>query len=122
MLVRRRQEKVMKSANRTNDIVAALFPKQVRDRLYEQAEAREKASRASRNGGFGLGNGNTSKMQMQRFLSNSGESEIFGPEPIADYFPHTTIMFLDVSSMQRLWYLHGRCFGSSHLTYFNAPQ
>jgi Adenylate and Guanylate cyclase catalytic domain len=88
-VVRRRQSKVMASAKRTNDIVTSLFPDTVRGRMYERAanaeadpfsEANEVAEirDASNHDAFATGN-------------------IFGSEPIADLFPHTTIMFLDIA-------------------------
>ena len=35
MIVRRRQNKIMHSAKRTNNIVSSLFPEDVRSRMYE---------------------------------------------------------------------------------------
>ena len=35
MIVRRRQNKIMHSAKRTNTIVSSLFPENVRSRMYE---------------------------------------------------------------------------------------
>ena len=87
-IVGRRQRKVMEAANRTNDIVTDLFPKEVRDRLYERAaegQDQDKSAFMSK----------TTKNQMQSFLSSDGQGAL-ASEPIADFFPHTTVMFLDL--------------------------
>lgn len=75
--VARRQRKVMDSANRTNAIVSSLFPKNVRNRLFEQAREH--------------GNGNdaalrVSKMRMHSFLQGEDKESLISNEPIADLF------------------------------------
>ena len=86
VLVQRRQTKVMHSAERTNKIVASLFPENVRDRLLEQSKAPTKDS----SGAF-LNNSN--KARASPFSSENTSEAIFGSKPIADLFPETTIMF-----------------------------
>ena len=82
-IVHRRQNKVMGVAKRTNDIVTEIFPKQVRDRMFERAQ--EQNATASNTKGFLA---QPTKTQMQNFLSDDLPPEIFGSEPIADLFPH----------------------------------
>lgn len=72
-LVSQRQEKVMESANRTNDIVTNLFPENVRERLYEQQQQQAAST----------------KKKMRSFLEGGvAATSVFGSEPIADLFPH----------------------------------
>eukprot|EP00977_Amphora_coffeiformis_P007330 scaffold1588_cov222-Amphora_coffeaeformis.AAC.2 len=76
--VRMRQEKIMESAMRTNNIVASLFPQNVRDRLYEQVD----------------GN-NTRASHLSKLVKDDksgGEGTV-----IADFFPHCTVAFIDIA-------------------------
>ena len=101
VIVTRRQAKVMASAKRTNDIVSSLFPKNVRDHLFEEAHEKQAAEAAAKKKNTLL----PSKKRMETFL-DGGESSslqkkqtsVFGSEPIADLFPHTTVMFLDIAN------------------------
>ena len=92
IIVRRRQEIVMASANRTNAIVTSLFPENVRDRLYEQA--REAAGDKNGVKMTGLGQ---NKLQMETFLTDEKQGALLASEPIADTFANATVMFLDVA-------------------------
>lgn len=88
LLVQRRQAKVMKSAARTNKIVASLFPENVRDRLMEEADLENR--KTDPGGGF---LNNCEKKDGSLFNGELTSSEaIFGSKPIADLFPGTTIM------------------------------
>jgi hypothetical protein len=89
MIVRRRQAKVMASAKRTNEIVSSLFPESVRQRMYNQASSadalpesllRKSIMNPRKNHGTG-----------------QNDDNIFGTEPIADLFPHATVMFIDIA-------------------------
>jgi hypothetical protein len=89
MIVRRRQVKVMASAKRTNEIVSSLFPESVRQRLYSQVHAADQTPDS-------LLQGST----MSPSVSHDNETidgNIFGSEPIADLFPHATVMFIDIA-------------------------
>lgn len=70
-LVGRRQNKVMDSAVKTNDIVASLFPANVRERIYEQAKGKT---------------GRMAKVRMESFAEGADDFGLVG-EPIADLFP-----------------------------------
>ena len=85
MAVTRRQRKVMERANRTNAIVSSLFPTNVRDRLYREAEDKKKDGDMTMR---------VSKIRMQSFLSedNKNSSSVLSSEPIADLFP-TAVSF-----------------------------
>jgi len=75
-----RQAKVMASARRTNDIVMSLFPENVRDRLYQQAQKKA------------MGGKQTTQHTMNNFLDsedNTSNKTLLDSEPIADLFPST---------------------------------
>jgi Adenylate and Guanylate cyclase catalytic domain len=91
-MVRRRQRKVMASAKRSNNIVSSLFPENVRERLYERAAATDLVPHAMRSE-YEMRSRTTAGLNL--FSSNS--NSVFGSDPIADFFPHTTIMFLDIA-------------------------
>jgi Adenylate and Guanylate cyclase catalytic domain len=85
-LVSVRQEKVMKSAQKSNAIVSSLFPSNVRDRLLEDNER---------------GTLQPTKTKLKTFLNDAnGESAIGVPEskPIADLFTDCTVSFSDIAN------------------------
>ena len=82
--VRMRQEKVMESAMRTNNIVTSLFPQNVRDRLYEQVDGRADAN-------------NARASNLNKFLNDGKNTG--SQTSIADLFPHCTIAFIDVRTL-----------------------
>lgn len=101
LYVQRRQHKVMTTALKTNQIVAGLFPANVRDRILKDAEDQIEDTRKESN-----------SQNLKKYLSDekqeaskrvvavtsegSDESvadvNIFGSKPIADLFPETTLM------------------------------
>ena len=87
-LVERRQRKVLAAVQRSNALVGSLFPQAVRDRLHMQSMKLEAAP----------------KLRLKTFMANDNKgaakidaSERNIAEPIADLFPHCTILFADVS-------------------------
>ena len=80
-VVRRRQKKVLDRATRTGAIVSSLFPKNVRQRLYETEKRGGENRSLSRLG--------TPKSHIQSYLSDT-TVDLLGSEPLADLFPHTT--------------------------------
>jgi class 3 adenylate cyclase len=88
-IVRRRQSKIMKSAKQTDDIVVSLIPDAFRNRLYEQMSADNTESHSS------LGISST-KTAMSSFLSGSTQGLALGSDPIADFFPSCTVIFIDI--------------------------
>jgi class 3 adenylate cyclase len=111
-LVVRRQQKVMENARRSNAIVSSLFPKSFMNRLYE-----ENASTTNHNQGsiFGKndrcltcsesGSANTRKQTHRTpktvprpfTVEDAPLPEVESSEPMADLFPETTVMFLDIA-------------------------
>jgi hypothetical protein len=81
-MITRRQEKTMNTAIRTGNLVASMFPENVRDRLLEDAQQDE---------------GKTSVFDGNRNPSSSAGAGGFKTRPIADFFPEVTIMFADIS-------------------------
>jgi class 3 adenylate cyclase len=97
--VNRRNAKVVNAAARSNAIVSSLFPSNVRDRIYEEAEEKNKAAKNSsmlapqsrlkdflNNGGFDA-----------EVLEDEDDIAVFKTKPIAELFPETTIMFADIA-------------------------
>jgi hypothetical protein len=83
-LVERRQRVLMKKAMQTHQIVASLFPKNVRDRLLQDDnEKKESALMAPDH-------------RLKTFL-NGNEGNNQSQAPIADLFPHSTILFADIA-------------------------
>jgi hypothetical protein len=99
--VQRRQDKVLNAATRTTKIVQSLFPAQIGERILKQAELEENMQRnQTSKSPF------RAKSNMQDFLFENQEEEEEGgitDEPIADFFPETTIMVsTDSSDFARL--------------------
>jgi class 3 adenylate cyclase len=91
--VERRQRKVMKTAVDSTAIVSSLFPSNVRDRLFPTDEDRDQQNKKAEN----------NKSRLKSFLSDGKTLErqssvvAANPSPIADLFPHCTVLFSDIS-------------------------
>ena len=90
-LVETRQRKIMASAKEAKAVVNSLFPKNVRRRLYENANKKGERSAKS-----AMASMQTPKNRLKKFLSD-GAGDIRTTEPIADLFPNATVMFADIS-------------------------
>ena len=87
--VRRRQEKVMATANRTNALVSSLFPATVRDRLLDEAHAQAGHDNKKKGTASIFGN----KNRIKKFLNETAHSALpFDSKPIADSFPAVTVL------------------------------
>jgi hypothetical protein len=96
--VKRRQDRVMETALRTNKIVTSMFPSNVRDRIIQDAEEQIVISRRQR-----LYDQIKSTKSSEEFDEKPEESAdaletkgIFVTKPIADLFPETTVMMCDL--------------------------
>jgi hypothetical protein len=97
-LVERRQSKVMKTAVQTSAIVSALFPSNVRDRLFPTEE--ETPMRHARYLHL-----NRNRKSTESFLRDGSPSDNMenvadtsrASRPIADLFPEATVMFADIA-------------------------
>jgi hypothetical protein len=82
--VQKRQNKTMDNAVRSGQVVASLFPANVRDRLMEDAEQQLKTEK----------NGKLSGMTRKEI----NESQALAiSRPIADLYPHVTVLFADIA-------------------------
>ena len=90
--VRRRNSKIVTAAAKSNAIVTSLFPSNVRDRLFTEKVAKNKTSKKAMV---------AQKSRLKHFLNEAedGEEEdlILNSPPIADLFPDTTILFMDIA-------------------------
>lgn len=90
--VERRQAKVMETAVHTNAIVTSLFPSNVRERLFNTEQSAEQKRKFEHN-----------KTRLKTFLSDGKIDSLESAEaaakqsPIADLFPHCTVLFSDIS-------------------------
>jgi class 3 adenylate cyclase len=102
--VQRRNQTVVGAAARANAILSTLFPKNIRDRLFEERELVEETAGQKKP----LLNRPGNKARLSKFLNNeanglnSGEDAddddfMYKTKPIADLFPETTILFADIS-------------------------
>jgi class 3 adenylate cyclase len=95
--VRRRQKNVMRNFRKaetekkhSDNIVSSLFPDTVRERLYGYGQSRTNEP---------TDEGKTSsKAAMRSFLSGTTQASVFGSEPIADFFPSCTVIFIDIAN------------------------
>jgi class 3 adenylate cyclase len=78
-LVERRQSLVLRKAAQSSAIVSSLFPKNVRDRMMQENGAE------------------TQNNRLKSFLKGDSKDEDVGLQPIADLFPHCTVLFADIS-------------------------
>ena len=88
-LVEHRQKVVMNRAARSSAIVSSLFPENVRNRMYEEAENQEKGVVSPTTAA------STSEMR------ESGTDEDRRKNTIADAFPNTTVLFADLKGFTK---------------------
>ena len=85
-LVERRQRILMDKARRTHQIVASLFPKNIREQILND------------NGEIHQGGLLGAKNNLKSFVrSGMSENQVFGQMPIADMYPEATVLFADIS-------------------------
>jgi class 3 adenylate cyclase len=77
-LVERRQRLVLMKAAQSTAIVSSLFPRNVRDRMMEET------------------GGDSQNSRLKSFKGDSKDEDV-GSQPIADLFPHCTVLFADIS-------------------------
>lgn len=93
--VERRQQLVMKTAVQSSDVVSKLFPENVRERLYEKEQTKEKDLPGKLQ--FSVGN----RMMLKQFAKNPRDASTTSSDrlrgagkPIADEYLHCTGMIL----------------------------
>ncbi|KAL3939709.1 MAG: hypothetical protein SGARI_001271, partial [Bacillariaceae sp.] len=103
--VQRRQRNATADLLKSTAIVSSLFPAEIRDRLLQDEEDKQKNKRSSLDDV-----GGTQKFRLQNFLDEEGEEAeknkaankkgdgvILDSKPIADLFPNTTVLFADIA-------------------------
>ena len=98
--VQLRQNKVLKTATRTQAIVSSLFPKNVQERIFKDVEEEVKQEEKA----TGRFRGNRTKDQLRNFLTDGSDDKqekfekhsSLKSKPIADLFPEATIIFADL--------------------------
>ena len=97
-LVQERQRRTLLKAKQTNAIVTALFPANVRDRLIKDAEEQiaNKEKDKDLKSKFSIAARQTD--QLKDFLDEEDQkvAQPYSTAPIADLFPHATVMFADI--------------------------
>jgi Adenylate and Guanylate cyclase catalytic domain len=89
-LVRRRQNKIMKSAKQTDDIVTSLFPHNVRGRLFQHDQETSALVGTNLRSDTDYSN---------KVLGHVSRRPLYGgTSPIADLFPSCTVIFIDISN------------------------
>jgi class 3 adenylate cyclase len=108
-LIERRQNRIVTAAERSDAIVRSLFPTKVRDQLYEHAKKREEQRKApKKDWRTSVGSTcskespiETQKNRLKKFMNGGphedGTGSFHHSEPIADFFPNTTILFADIA-------------------------
>ena len=93
LFVARRQAIVMKRAVESGALVSALYPKQVRDRLFEDNEKKKGAA-----GKTWQVEGNPDKGDIENLGENNGAPQ---SKAIAEYFEESTILFADLAGFTK---------------------
>jgi hypothetical protein len=84
LYILRGQQKLVVQAARAEAVVQSLFPKEVGNRLMEEAEQNRKETNT------------TSKARLRNFVLKKDEEDVSKAKPIADLFPEASIVFADI--------------------------
>jgi hypothetical protein len=93
--VQRWNQKVFRQAVKTNAIVSSFFPKQIRDRLFNndtKSDENSKRRRSSSNW--------TKQLRLKTYMSDGDDGTSVTTQdggPIADLFPNCTVLFADIA-------------------------
>jgi len=96
-LVERRQRKVYSSAMKNNAIVSSLFPKNVRDRLYQETTHPKPFQPAKSRMKSFISDGNNLDHTNNSSANDANTAEDQADAPIADLFSNCTVLFADIS-------------------------
>lgn len=94
-LVELRQRLVLNTAEKSTAIVSSLFPKKIQERLMAEQGS---------SSGFKKGVFSSEKDRVKSFLSGGSidDEDELDTKPIADLFPHATVLFADMTGTYRL--------------------
>ena len=99
-MVERRQKLVLNTAERSNAVIASLFPAEVHDRLAD-AVVHDKTKHTKQYAG-----GNNADRRVREFLEEEDKSDslavIRASTPIASLYPETTILFADIAGFTQV--------------------
>jgi class 3 adenylate cyclase len=99
--VRQRNDKVIDTAARSTAVVLSLFPLNVRDRLYnmnkQQKNAKDNSEENKTPEAVLYAKSNVALDQEECCADDNDSIFMYESNPIADTFPHTTILFGDIS-------------------------
>lgn len=91
--VQRRNNKLVESNARSNEIVASMFPGQIRDQLLQQGNKNN-----NRNATSGRSSGRISYANLKSALAAGDmEGNESANKPLADLFVNTTVLFADLA-------------------------
>jgi Adenylate and Guanylate cyclase catalytic domain len=106
--VKRNQHKVMQSALRSGAIVSSLFPKAVRDRMFQESNIASEKQKDAEKGTF---RNNIEQHPLSRTHgSTHGEDSCHGggggtfvrnSDPVADLYPDCTVLFTDIAGFTK---------------------
>lgn len=104
-VIQARQKMVIQSATRSTAIIKSLFPAGIRNRLLDEATKNTQRFEGMLPEDYAMME--TPKLRLQSYLSpvlpkldtkkRSSAAGILGSEPIAEFFPATTIMYADLA-------------------------
>jgi hypothetical protein len=91
--VQKRNQKVFRQAVKTNAIVSSFFPKQIRDRLFNNPESDEGSKKRRGSSTW------TKQLRLKTFLNDGDDGTSVATHddgPIADLFLNCTVLFADI--------------------------
>ncbi|CAB9526367.1 natriuretic peptide receptor 2 [Seminavis robusta] len=93
-LVKKRQNVVVASANRTGALVNSMYPKDVRERLL--ADERDNAGHESKMFGLPMVGNHSNSLTASTMSSSNNGVLFYNTTPIADYYPEGSLMVADL--------------------------
>ena len=118
LLVQKRQETVMDSAVKTNDIVNSLFPDQFRQQMLDNADADANGNKSNKSKKEASFHAPSVRSSLNKFVAGGDfgddEANLYLSKPVADLFPAATVMMADICGftawsryvfvIRHLWY------------------
>jgi Adenylate and Guanylate cyclase catalytic domain len=93
-MVQREHLRVLKSAEESNEIVESLFPKSFKQRLFDDRRHSSTKSLGSKSTAT---NNSKRRNALRTFLDEAEERSDRSPDPIAELFAESSVMFLDIA-------------------------
>lgn len=94
-LVEKRQQKVMTTAVNSEKVVASLFPKAFRERLYENNNATKANGKDSSSNNFQ--SKNVADFLSSEFRPENDNTWVTNSPPMAEAYPHCSVFFADIA-------------------------